>query len=143
LKLRIIGLLLGLGLISPMTTTDSHAVVQAVGSDKTYVSHNCTGMKIKPRRILFACGDGNFYVTKLNWGSWHKRRAVGYGKFHQNDCDPSCAEGEFHTRKGRLVLRGRMYCPDKDKYSYARAKIRYRKRLLGKKRESFKLFCPL
>jgi hypothetical protein len=143
MKLRIIVLLLGMVVSAPIASDNTHARAQNVGSDKTYVSHNCTGMKIEPRRILFACGDGNFFVTKLNWGSWHKRRAVGWGKFHQNDCDPFCAEGEFHTRKGRLVLRGRMYCADKDKYSYARAKIRYRKRLLGKKRESFKLFCPL
>jgi hypothetical protein len=110
---------------------------------KTYVSHNCTGMKIKPRRILFACGGDNFYAKKLRWRSWHKHRAVGRGKFHKNDCDPSCAEGSFHARKGRLVLRGRMYCEEKDKHSYARARIRYRKPLLGKKRERFKLFCPL
>jgi hypothetical protein len=112
------------------------------GQNKTYVTHNCTGMKIKPRRILFACGDGNFFVTKLRWHSWHKRRATGHGKFHANDCDPDCADGQFHTRKGRLKLRGRMYCEDKDKYSYARARITYRKPLLGKKRVHFKLFCP-
>ena len=142
MKLGIILVVLALGVGSPIANSASQVDVKVMGSNKTYVSHNCTGMKIEPRRILFACGDGNFFVTKLNWGSWHKRRAVGHGKFHLNDCDPSCAEGEFHTRKGRLVLRGRMYCSDRDKYSFARTNIRYRKRLLGKKREGFELFCP-
>jgi hypothetical protein len=139
---KVVALLLGL-IISVPPGVDGHADDGQDAQNKTYVSHNCTGMKIEPRRILFACGDGNFYATKLRWRSWHIQKAAGRGRFHKNDCDPSCAEGSFHARKGRLVLRGRMYCEEKDKYSYTRARIRYRKPLLGKKRERFKLFCPL
>jgi hypothetical protein len=143
MNLKVAALVLSL-MVTSLSASDGYSSGSNEGSaHKTFVTHDCYSMKVKPRRILFACGDGNFYVTRLKWASWRKRRAVGHGKFHQNDCDPSCAEGEFHTRKGRLVLRGRMYCESKDKYSYARARIRYRKPLVGRKRVRFKLFCPL
>lgn len=115
----------------------------AVARRPTHVTHNCTKAKIKPRRILFACADGGYYVTRLAWKAWYRRRAVARGVFHLNDCDPSCAEGTFHKRRGRLVLRRRLWCPEIDKFVFKRARVRYKRTLNGRKRESFRLFCPL
>ena len=108
----------------------------------TYVTHNCSNVKVRPRSILFACGDGNYYVKRLRWRSWHVGRAVGRGVFHMNDCAPDCARGEFHKRKGRLLLRRRLWCPEIDKFVFKRAKVRYRRPWQGKRKSSFRLFCP-
>lgn len=112
------------------------------GHPRTYVTHDCQHVKIRPHRILFACADGGFYVNHLHWRSWHRRRAIGHGVFHQNDCRPDCAGGSFHKRHGRLVLRYRQWCPKIHKFVFKRAKIRYHRPLLGQRRETFHLSCP-
>ena len=110
---------------------------------KTFVNHNCTGVRIEPRAIMFTCADGGFFVKSLDWRSWHRFRAVGHGVFHRNDCDPSCAGGTFHRAKGRLVLVRRLWCEDINRYVFRRARIRYARPLLGEERESWWLYCPL
>jgi hypothetical protein len=114
----------------------------ASGAPRTYVTHDCTGVDIRPRSIMFTCADGGFYVKRLEWRSWHRFRAAGHGVFHRNDCDPSCAGGTFHTKRGRLVLRRRRWCPDIERYVFARVTITYRGSLLGRHRESRALLCP-
>jgi len=52
---------------------------------------------MRPRSILVACGDGNFYVTELRWTRWDARDADGAGSGHLNDCTPYCAAGHFHV----------------------------------------------
>ena len=113
------------------------------GSHKTYVSHNCTSQKIEPRQIMFACGDGGYYADHLDWSGWGQFRARGEGIFHQNDCDPSCAGGEFHARHGKITLRKRIWCKDQHKFMFRRAKVVYNRPLLGEKRTTFRMFCPL
>jgi hypothetical protein len=125
-------LFLGVGLVPP----------SAEAKPITYVTHDCQHVKVKPRAILFACGDGNFYVKRLHWRAWHLRRAVAHGVYHFNDCKPDCARGTFHKRRGRLVLRRRLWCPDIDKFVFRRAKVRYKRPWNGKRRFSFRLFCP-
>jgi hypothetical protein len=51
---------------------------------------------IRPRSILMACGDGNFFITNLRWSRWNASEAGGAGVGHQNDCTPDCARGHFH-----------------------------------------------
>jgi hypothetical protein len=46
---------------------------------------------------VVACGDGNFFVTKLRWKSWSLDSAVATGTGNQNDCKPYCAGGHFHA----------------------------------------------
>ena len=113
------------------------------GPNETYASHNCSSQKIEPRQIMFACGDGGFYVDHLDWSSWRKYRARGEGIFHQNDCDPDCSRGTFHARHGKITLKKRMWCEDAGKYFFRRAHIVYNKPLLGQEEESLRLFCPL
>lgn len=115
----------------------------AVARRPTYVTHDCQHVRQRPRSILFACGDGNYYVKRLHWRSWHKRWARARGVFHFNDCDPNCAEGTFHKRRGRLILRRRLWCPSIDKFVFRRAKVKYRRPWQGERRLSFGLYCPL
>ena len=51
--------------------------------------------ELRPRSIVVACGDGNFFLTGLRWSSWTTRRARAAGIGHQNLCTPNCASGQF------------------------------------------------
>jgi hypothetical protein len=115
----------------------------AAAAPRTYVSHNCTGVKIRPASIMFACADGGFFMTEGDWSTWHRWRATGHGLFHQNDCDPSCAGGTFHTARGRIVLFHRMFCSGIDTYVFGRVRIRFHGTLLGREIVRDRLFCPL
>jgi hypothetical protein len=53
-------------------------------------------VQVRPRVIVFACGDGNFFVTNLKWSRWDTKEARATGIGHQNDCEPDCARGHFH-----------------------------------------------
>jgi len=60
--------------------------------------------QVKPRSVMLACGDGNFYVSRLSWTRWSAREALASGIGHQNDCTPDCARGRFHTYRVELRL---------------------------------------
>jgi hypothetical protein len=117
--------------------------VPASAAPRTYVTHNCLHVTIRPAFIMFACADGGFYMTEGDWTTWHRWRATGHGLFHQNDCDPSCAGGTFHAARGRIVLFDRMYCPDIKTYVFGRVRIRFHGKLLGRTATRDQLFCPL
>ena len=116
--------------------------VAAASARTTYTSPDCQHLRIKPRKIIFACADGAYYVNHLSWQSWHPGRAIGLGLFHQNDCRPNCADGTFHERRGRLVLRKRTWCSGPRKYVFKRAHVNYDGRLLGQRRTAFRLLLP-
>jgi hypothetical protein len=97
----------------------------AAGRRSTYVTDTCTRVRMRPEAIVFACGDGNFYVDQLQWRSWHTWRAAGRGVFHINDCKPDCADGTFHVRRGRIRLASRIRCDGIDKFVFDRARIAY------------------
>ena len=117
--------------------------LQAQAGRRTPTVSDCFHLEIRPERIMFACADGGYYVTHLKWQRWHIFRATGQGLFRQNDCRPSCAEGTFHARRGRITLLRRVWCPDAHGYVFRRARVVYERPLLGQERTSFRLFCPL
>src|SRR5262245_443268 len=116
----------------------------AVALGRTYVAHDCRHGTIRPRYILFTCADGGFYMTQGEWTSWHRWRAAGTALFHMNDCDPSCAEGTFHTMRGRVVLHRRERCPGLHRHHhvFTRATITFDGRLLGHHRARAFPYCP-
>lgn len=59
----------------------------------------CPGLapQVRPRSIVVACGDGNFYLDRLKWSHWSAKVAVADGLGHQNDCRPDCVRGRFHV----------------------------------------------
>ncbi|HSH34146.1 MAG TPA: hypothetical protein VLB31_11025 [Actinomycetota bacterium] len=117
--------------------------VTAGGRRTTYAMTDCQHLRTAPRSILFACGDGNFFVDHLTWFRWHRWKAVGGGLFHLNDCRPSCAEGTFHTAWGRLWLRNRARCDPPGAFVFQHGRVVYEGRLLGRHRTSFgHLGCP-
>ncbi len=59
---------------------------------------------VRPRQIIVACGDANFYFSNLAWSAWNAKHAVAGGIAHLNDCKPYCAAGHFHTYKVVITL---------------------------------------
>lgn len=57
--------------------------------------YDCAHLRERPKRLVFACGDGGAIGKRLSWRDWGERTAVGQGTIAVNDCTPSCAEGSF------------------------------------------------
>jgi hypothetical protein len=95
--LAVAALVLGASLVAPaaaVTTTSTH----------TKVVRNCLHASVTPRRIIVACGDGNFYLARLHWRHWGGFSARGAGVAWKNDCIPDCARGTFHHYRVRVTL---------------------------------------
>ena len=114
----------------------------SAGERRMAVTYDCQHVRVQPRWVVFACGDGGFFVRRLEWHSWHRSGAKATGIFHMNDCRPSCAEGEFHTRTGVLRLRGRTWCPGIERHVFDRAITRFEAPLVGRLVERFDMLCP-
>ena len=59
---------------------------------------------VRPKQVIVACGDANFYFTNLVWTAWNGTRASAGGIAHLNDCTPYCAAGHFHTYRVTVTL---------------------------------------
>ena len=65
---------------------------------------DCELPEFKPKAITLTCADGGLYVDQITWNTWTKEGATGSGIFHENLCDPSCAEGESVSEAVKLTL---------------------------------------
>jgi hypothetical protein len=86
---------LGLGLPGP---------IHAAGSVPSFAGCSAAAPQIRPTSILVACGDGNFFLTKIKWSKWNETSAAAIATGHQNDCKPSCADGHFSLYQVAVVL---------------------------------------
>jgi hypothetical protein len=136
MRRSIVETLLAVALISTL------GPVPAEAREPTQVTFDCHHAVAQPRHILFACGDGGFYVRRLSWSTWHPFFAMGRGVFHQNACRPNCADGTFHTATGTIRLHHRQWCENREIWIYRRAAIVFDTDLLGRHREAFRLSCP-
>jgi len=93
---------------------------------RIYVANkDCRGHTFRPASITLACGDGNLYVSEVDYFNSHSE---GYGSaragasvtIHENDCKPDCAAGKFIVEKGGLTLKRIVRCADGLLY-YSRA----------------------
>jgi hypothetical protein len=65
----------------------------------------CLGLpQVRPANYLMSCADANASWKKVKWASWGAQTAVGTGDLYQNDCQPNCVSGQFHTYLAKLVL---------------------------------------
>jgi hypothetical protein len=65
---------------------------------------DCELPEYKPKAITLTCASGGFYVDQITWDTWSEEGATGSGIFHENLCDPSCAEGESVSEAVKLTL---------------------------------------
>ena len=92
-----LGTTLLLNTIAPSSQPISTAAVDINTWDCEYSEH-------KPKAITLTCADGGLYVDEITWNTWTKEGATGSGIFHENLCDPSCAEGESVSEAVKLTL---------------------------------------
>ncbi|MGZ4439864.1 MAG: hypothetical protein ACXVZN_05785 [Gaiellaceae bacterium] len=85
------------------------AAVRGFTGCRSFVSRSAVAV-VRPRSIVIACADDNFYVTGLAWTRWDARGADGTGTGHENDCKPYCAAGHFHTYRLAIRLGGVATC---------------------------------
>jgi hypothetical protein len=64
----------------------------------------------KPDKVIVACGDGNFFVVRLEWAKWTRKAASGSGTGKLNDCMPNCAQGQFHRYRVKLIASKPVTC---------------------------------
>jgi hypothetical protein len=65
----------------------------------------CLGLpQVRPANYLMSCADANASWKKVKWASWGAKTALGTGDLYQNDCQPNCVSGQFHTYLAKLVL---------------------------------------
>jgi hypothetical protein len=104
------------------------AAVSALATPPTVLPTfaGCLGTtpKVRPRSIVVACGDGNFYLTKLKWSLWTVKSGLGAGVGHQNDCIPYCARGHFHSYSVSVTVSRPVNCK-KDRLEFTRLAYRF------------------
>jgi hypothetical protein len=83
------------------TAPASGASVAAVTSGATapkYVLLDCPFKGVtEPSSYILACADDGLGLESLHWTTWTSHFAGAYGTLYENDCQPSCADGHFHT----------------------------------------------
>ena len=62
--------------------------------------------EVRPANYLMSCADANASWKNVRWASWGRKTALGTGGLYQNDCQPNCVSGHFHTYAAKVVLSG-------------------------------------
>lgn len=104
--------------------TGSAASVPGFTGCRSFVSRSAVAV-VRPRSIVIACADGNFYATGLEWTRWDARGADGAGTGHENDCKPYCADGHFHTYRLAIHLGGVATCGSRRELQFTRLTWRF------------------
>lgn len=60
--------------------------------------------EVRPANYLMSCADANASWKNVRWASWGPKTAHGTGDLYQNDCQPNCVSGHFHTYAAKVVL---------------------------------------
>jgi hypothetical protein len=97
--------------------------------------------KVRPASIVIACGDGNFYFSKLSWTSWTATQAAGRGLANLNDCTPTCAAGRFHTYRTTVTLTRPRRCHGKPQFGSIRWRYTTEKPARVSRVGTFQLAC--
>ena len=107
---------LSLGLVGPASAapTFAAAIMRAgpAAAAPQYVVLNCLGKaQVKPGTITLACADDGAGLTALHWTSWTPELGSAKGIEWQNDCTPSCAQGQIHRYPVVAMLWGSATVP--------------------------------
>lgn len=92
----VLGALLVLGLSIPATSASAEIYWRDVERSAA----------VEPGRIDVFHGAGSYtYVTGLrNWHHWGARRTWARGRIWANNCQPSCANGDYRPHRGKVKL---------------------------------------
>lgn len=85
----------------------SASAATAPDPTKSYLVDCGGNLKIKPKQIVFACGDGNTFIKGITWSTWDMNGAVGKGTLVTNVCLPTCGANNILTyKKVKITLGG-------------------------------------
>lgn len=97
----------------------------------TYVVAECFEPSRKPVRMILACADFGLRAKAIEWTTWTKRRAEGEGTFVTKDLtDPDYGTDE---RTGTIVLTGRRYCIEHERFTFWHGTITLDRRVKGER----------
>jgi hypothetical protein len=63
----------------------------------------CLDQQVAPVSVTFTCADGGFIAHDLVWSGWGSPQPHATGTASINDCEPSCAGGQFKDYAIELV----------------------------------------
>ena len=88
-------LTLGVVFLSAALAVNYFQVKEPAVKATEVLTWDCELPEYKPKAITLTCADGGLYVDQITWNTWTKEGATGSGIFHENLCEPSCAEGKI------------------------------------------------
>jgi hypothetical protein len=103
------GLALGLTLSASATPAHPAASTGSAGARPApTVVFDCPGQRalVEPKTFILSCADANSDLGRLSWTSWTPGLASAKGVLEENDCNPYCAAGHFHSYPAVVVLWG-------------------------------------
>jgi hypothetical protein len=83
---------------------NSEAADQATGGRVGVSSCGTEPPQRMPAEIIGTCADGGITATDIQWRMWSPTYAVGVATVNQNNCDPSCAEGQTIPYSANVLL---------------------------------------
>lgn len=104
---------------------------------------DCMHRQVRPRTVIVACGDGNFYVQHIHWVHFGGHSALGHGVARVNTCRPDCAGGHFPRYAARITLTSPTHRCRGLHAIYGRITVRFlHRRVEGHRQTSSPAFCP-
>jgi hypothetical protein len=102
---RFAGVLIAVCLLAPISVMAGSAQrAPSKARSITKVVSDCSHARLRPGRIMVACGDGGFFLRHLHYQRWGPFRARGVGLAYSHDCIPSCAESDFESHRISFVF---------------------------------------
>lgn len=90
---------------TPNTTTPNITAPAPAAVRPVYIDCNKSA-SIRPKTLIWACGDGSETLGSLKWSQWRVGHATARGNDWLNDCTPDCVHGTWHKYPVRLDLTG-------------------------------------
>lgn len=103
-----------------LTLAAAPAVASADDHLRVFFPGDCETNSYKPKKIVVACADANFFVKKIKYIAYGDTNAHGTGVARVNDCDPNCAAGEFHSYDVAVRLSRVKQCGDVPQFTRLR-----------------------
>ncbi len=75
----------------------------ASDASDTEIYADCSRPSVEPTEIILTCADGGTTLEQIHWTTWSTTSATGTGVLKYNDCQPSCAQGKFHSVAGAHI----------------------------------------
>jgi len=97
-------------LLLEKVNTGSTADIESINPENVFTSE-CGYIDQKPDMVTLTCADGGIKVMDIKWDIWRASGASGKGRYLVNQCEPSCADGNYieapvEVRLSRLMTDG-------------------------------------